>query len=143
MEESDLEKVIDLASNSKGIAGIQAKNILNTAFGYTIYDDPILPELTEELRINKKTEKLLNQIKAFPNPADQNVQFQYSLDQNYINLSIRIFDSSGTLIEVLPLPDGKEGFLSWNSGKAKDGFYLYSIASNKHNLVTGKLVIAR
>jgi Secretion system C-terminal sorting domain len=139
---SQIQGIVAIAENSKGIAGQQAKNILNYGFGYDIFDPTIYPELSGPQRVvGAEIKKPENSIVAFPNPANEELSFQYQLDRVYADLAIKIYNVRGQLQHSIQLPDGHEGFVSWQANNLIPGIYLYSITSYDHALHTGKLVI--
>lgn len=141
--ERDLEDVITIAINCKGLAGHQARNILNNYYEYELYENPILPEIGENRLIKGEMEQINNEIYAFPNPASTLVNFHFKVDENYKNMSIRILDSRGHLIEEIPIDSQVNGYHTWNASGVTSGFYFFSICSNQHTLASGKLVISR
>ncbi len=139
-----IQPLIDLANNSRSLTGIQAKNTLNTCFGYDYFDEPILPDPgSSRDPSGAKTEQPTNQVYAFPNPADGMVQFHYQLDRLYANVSIKIYDVKGVLVDEFEVANHAEGFASWDSRKVKAGFYVYSICSNGQSIVSDKLIVSR
>ncbi len=139
-----IQPLIDLANNSRSLAGIQAKNTLNTCFGYDYFDEPILPDPgSSRNQSGAKSEQPTNQVYAFPNPTDGMVQFHYQLGRLYANLSIKIYDVKGVLVDEFEVANHPEGFASWDSRKVKAGFYVYSICSNGQPIVSDKLIVSR
>ena len=137
--------IVDLAENSRRIAGLQAKNILNEGFAYDYYDEAILPTIENQNRIGfgDKNGQEEHKVIAFPNPASEMVQFHYKVKKEYANMSIRIWDSTGKLIDELTIQESKTGFLSWDTQEVETGFYFYSICTNENVLASGKLVVSR
>ncbi|MFT4668165.1 MAG: hypothetical protein ACI9XB_005146, partial [Gammaproteobacteria bacterium] len=88
---ANIQSIIDIANNSKGLAGRQAKNILNHGFDFSIFDPTIFPESTEERLQNTTLEEEKNRIVAFPNPATDKLSFEYHLDREYSNIVIKIY----------------------------------------------------
>jgi Reprolysin (M12B) family zinc metalloprotease len=141
-----LQPLVNLAETSRGIAGLQAKNILNNGFGGEWYDELILPDLqsggSREATVKSISKK--DQIYAFPNPASQQVQFHYRLENNYRAMSIKVHDGLGKLIAEIPVDnEHKEGFVSWDAAATNPGVYIYSICSQGHVLVADKLIIIK
>jgi hypothetical protein len=140
---NNIQSIVNIADNSKGLAGLQAKNILNYGFDFDIFDPTIFPELTEQRLERTKTVEEKNRVIAFPNPATDKLNFEYHLDRVYSNLVIKIYNSNGKYLSGIKIPDGKDGFVNWNANSLLSGVYHYSICSNDHTLNTGKLVIVK
>ncbi|MFT4664865.1 MAG: hypothetical protein ACI8YQ_001073 [Polaribacter sp.] len=141
---TEIEDIKSIAYNSQGVAGQQAKNILNHSFGFDIFDPTIFPSFSAA-RLNENEGKVEegNRVIAFPNPATDKLTFEYHLDRSYSNLVIKVYNSNGKHLSNIETSNDKDGFVSWDANSLLPGIYYYSICSNDHPLNTGKLVIVK
>jgi len=116
---------------------------LNNGFDFDIYDPPILPDLGQYRLGEDNKLNLRNSIISFPNPATDKLNFQYSLDKEYTDLSIKIYNANGSQMSSIQIPNGQNGFEEWDASFLLPGIYFYSICSKNHTLNTSKLVIVK
>lgn len=139
---TELQELIQVAENSEWLAGQQAQNILNYAYGHDTIPDPIFPQFSGGARLEGQNlkENEPSTISAFPNPADNIVTFQYALETLHPNTFISVFDSHGRMVKELPVYK-KQGFAEWHTKEVKAGIYIYNIRKGKHVLGAGQVVI--
>ena len=80
-----------------------------------------------------------SKIEIVPNPAIDEVTFQYSLDRNSLLNEIVIFDELGNVITIISLPD-HEGNIQWNTKNINSGIYYYRVRNDRFSK-SGKIVI--
>lgn len=141
-DSAEVEELIQIAGSSRWLAGQQAQNILNFAYGHDSIPAPILPELSGGARLKDPRAKTNTPsvFYAFPNPADNLVTFQYSLPEADARCFIQIFDRFGRKVITLPTTK-KQGFVDWNTKEVREGLYFYSITNGKKVIESGKVVI--
>jgi hypothetical protein len=120
-----------MADSASGEARMQARNILEYAYGYHYCDCPALPD-----SIGLKSSSNLNygnlikakgmEIVATPNPASTWVAFDYHLALTYTEGTITISDVSGRVIEALKVT-GNQGQKVWDIRRIKQGVYIYTL----------------
>lgn len=133
--------IVILAQYDKGIAGYQSRNILNF-FGENYFIDPVFPVSTE-LRNEKNYANLSNKdnLKAYPNPASNIVNFEYKFDKDDLsNVQLKIVDFMGRPIQILSIIDPK-GTISWDCTFVPSGVYYYSILNDQKMIFEPKSVI--
>ena len=123
--------ITNLATNDRGLAGYQSRNILNF-LGEDHFIEPIFPLVTEPR--NEKSRDTLSNIvtlKAYPNPASNIVNFEYKFDTNDLsNVRLKIVDYMGRPIQSLSIID-PIGTISWDCTFVASGIYYYSIIYDK------------
>lgn len=79
---------------------------------------------------------------AYPNPASNQVSFDYTLSDQTINAYIRVHNLLGTVVKETRL-DYFSGKLILDVCDLNEGFYFYSIVVNNEVIDTKRLVISR
>ncbi len=143
---TQVQQLLAIAESSEGLAGQQAKNILNFAYASAYEPSIILPGMANQaLRISGKTEVSLNDpnmIKAFPNPATDLLTFEYRLEDLKKDAMIQVFDIHGKLIKSIPLTD-IYGFVDWHTKDVESGLYIYTIGYENEILEKGQISIVK
>lgn len=145
LDSTEINNLVLLAENSKGIAGTQAKGILEYAYGYH-YCNCIGVDNSGYKSSNAFNpgafEKMFGiEISVEPNPANQWAVFKYSLPDNDAEGVIKISDASGNLITTLPI-DGKQGQKIWDTREIKSGVYFYTLHVSGFRK-SGKIVVSK
>jgi len=148
LSETELEDLGFIAENSKGLGGAQARGILGFAYG-NLYNFMDCNELDISNNLKNSSHKpdtepsvsSTAQIVAKPNPANDVVDFVYTLSESDEKAEIRIYSGQGTLIDVLSI-SSSTGTYSYQPGKLFPGVYVYVLIS-KNGSVQGKLIIVR
>lgn len=148
----DSLEVLDLvyiADSSLGLAGAQARSLLNFAYGYAYFEKP---ELTvsgmKEAKVQNKdlqNDNLNNKthfVMAYPNPASQWVAFDYTLPYPAENATIFIADVSGRAINSMKV-NRAYGQTVWDSQGVPSGIYFYSLEVNGNIIDKRKLIISK
>ena len=92
----------------------EVNNIIKTGYNVTAIDDP------------KTRGKNLT---VFPMPFADDVNFEYTLDKEYRNVTLKIFDLKGNLrLEINNLPSGNGvNSVQWRSTDLPAGNYIYKV----------------
>jgi len=135
-----------IANNSKGIAGAQAKSILEAVYNEYC---AVCPDV--EGSAGYKSATTINpdvlgkiyglDVQVKPNPANQWAEFYYTLPDKVTTGSITIRNTSGSIIEVIEV-SGKQGQKLWDTRNIASGTYLYTINSAGYSK-TGKVVVSK
>jgi len=136
----------NIAQSSSGIAGSQAKSILQAV--YNEYCD-ICPNVDNSA--SHKSDKFINNddinkiygldISAKPNPASYWVAFDYTLPKEQDEATISLRNISGNIIDVIKI-EGQQGQKLWNITHIPSGAYVYTIESSGFTK-SGKLIITK
>lgn len=92
--------------------------------------------------INEPVSEQISISNAYPNPASDQVSFDYSLPYSVPDAGIRIHNLLGSVVKEVQLRDAA-GKVTLDVNDLKDGFYFYSITANNEIIDTRRLVIAR
>lgn len=143
LDSTEYMEVEFVAENSKGLAGTQAKNILEFAYGHNHCDCPDIPDTTvlKSASISIDTFKQISGINLTiePNPARHWTAFNYVLPEKTSTGEIFISDVAGKVIETIAI-SGKQGQEIWDTRKIKSGIYFYTLKVNGIT-ETGKIVV--
>lgn len=77
---------------------------------------------------------------AYPNPAQNIVTFDYSLQQRNQDSKIVIYDLFGSIIKEIEITE-IAGSLKINTSDLTEGIYFYSLLINNGSILTQKLII--
>lgn len=145
LDSIEIDNLLNIAGNSTGTAGAQAKGILEFAYGYHFYNciDPEEQGMKSRKYLNTAaTENIFGiEITAKPNPANAWVAFDYTLPANNPQGVIKISNLSGKEITSIPV-SGKQGQKIWDTRSVKPGVYFYTLNTaglSRH----GKIVISK
>ncbi|NLN96621.1 MAG: S8 family serine peptidase [Bacteroidales bacterium] len=145
LDSIEIDNLLNIADNSIGTAGAQAKGILEFAYGYHFYNciDPEEQGMKSRKYLNTAaTENIFGiEITAKPNPANAWVAFNYTLPANNPQGVIKISNLSGKEIASIPV-SGKQGQQIWDIRSVKPGVYFYTLNTaglSRH----GKIVISK
>lgn len=148
----DSLEVLDLvyiADSSLGLAGAQARSLLNFAYGYAYFEKPeIAVNGMKEAKVQNKVfqnDNLNNEthfVTAYPNPASQWVAFDYTLPYPAENATIFITDLSGRAINTITV-NRAYGQTVWDSQGVPSGIYFYSLEVNGTIIDKRKLIITK
>ncbi len=135
----------NISESSDGIAGTQAKNILSFVYGEHYCSCPEFPDSTthksfEESFLITHTSDAI-ELDVFPNPAKAWTVFEYKLPYYEHDIKIFIYNSTGQIEKVIPIPD-QQGQVVWDIRGAKSGIYYYVLKSGELSK-SGNLVIAK
>ncbi len=134
----------NMVANSNGRSGMQARNILQFAYGNKYDDCPNIPDASThksvKASIHELTSNMLN-INASPNPANNWVAFNYSFPEISTNSIIEIHNALGALVHVINLTN-YQGQAIWDTRNVKPGVYVYTLKS-LGTQKSGKLIITK
>ena len=155
-QDSSILEQIAMDTLTPGYANARAvlEFVYNQAF-----DEPIIPLENENaphrprkknnLYIHSKSQTATtakpissNSFNLFPNPANNNLTIQYSLDNSVQSASIELFDEVGNKVLTWQLPTNQTQ-LNRNISDLAAGFYLYSIFADNKVVQRGKFIINR
>lgn len=117
---------------------------------YTIYDSTNVTDstnitITYNVTANNAIKNITEPVyesNAWPNPASNQVNFNYDLAGTTTNASIKLYNSLGTLVKTITLNPALKSVQTDVSG-LDNGFYFYSIIANDKIIGTKRVVIAR
>ncbi|PJB60022.1 MAG: hypothetical protein CO098_00285 [Bacteroidetes bacterium CG_4_9_14_3_um_filter_41_19] len=134
-----------IANNSKGVAGAQAKSILEA-----VYDEYYVSCPEADGKAGYKRSSIINpnalgkayglDISVKPNPAKQWAAFDYTLPGNKTEATITITNATGSIIEILKV-NGQQGQKLWDTRDIISGVYIYTIQTAGFSQ-SGKIVIS-
>ncbi len=145
---SDTEKatIDNIAQNSGGIAGSQAKSILQSV--YNEYCD-ICPNVNNSA--SHKSDRFISNddinkiygldITAKPNPASYWVAFDFTLPKGHDEGVISIRNTSSIIIDRIKV-EGQQGQKLWDISHIPSGAYVYTIEASGFSK-SGKLIITK
>lgn len=143
LDTNEISTLANIASISKGIAGTQAANILQFAYGYSYPQCAVMvtnPTKSFKIKNNDLINKLSDaKIKAYPNPANNWTAFYYELPELVRTGSIEISDIKGHNIKIFMI-NNQKGEIIWDTREIIAGEYLYTCKFG-NKLKSGKLII--
>jgi len=124
------------ASNSKGIAGDEARNILEFAYGVFNINCPPSPDSPVKSAPFNAAKNLNSiyepKITVTPNPAGSWAVFNYTLLAGVNNSWIKITDMKNQVIKILPITK-VEGQITWDTRDIPSGLYIYILMNDKYS----------
>lgn len=143
LDSSNINLLFMIADSSNGIAGIQAKSILEANGIYHTTNCPCLDSTTAFKRgvINPNTLTTAYGLKVTvkPNPANQWASFEYTLPNGHLNGTITISSAIGEEVKVLSV-SGQQGQILWDTREIPTGVYFYVLKAGNLNQA-GKIII--
>jgi hypothetical protein len=144
LDSLEVANLIFIAENSQGTAGLQAKGILEYAYGHHFCNCLNISDMSGFKRsgsINPDDLAKLHgvEINAHPNPASQWVAFNYTLPANTYKGEIKIVDAKGAVITSFTVT-GTQGQQVWDSRSVTPGVYFYTLSVGEFTK-SGKIVI--
>ena len=131
LDSTEIVGLLWMADSASGDAKVQARNILEYAYGYHYCDCPALPD-----SIGLKSNSSINygnfikskgmEVVATPNPASTWVAFNYYLALTDTEGTITISDVTGRVIEAIKVT-GNRGQKVWDIRRIKHGVYIYTV----------------
>lgn len=144
LSQAQITELEGIAQNSKGLAGVQARNILSFAYGYAYLNCAEIMDPSEVKSAKTDRGALLKkmyepQVTASPNPARDWAAFSYDIPTSVDNASLRINNLKGQLITTLPVKTTK-GEVIWDTREVVPGIYCYTLTNGKFS-TTGKIAV--
>lgn len=146
LDSTEKVDIVYIADNSTGLAGKQAKSILEAVYNDYCHTCPNVDGTN-----GYKTTSLVNpnllgtylglEINVKPNPAREWTSFEYSLTVDVNTGEIEIRNVSGIVVDVLNLSANK-GQILWDTRNFPAGVYVYTIKCSGYSK-SGKLVISK
>lgn len=138
--------ITSIADNSKGVAGAQAKSILEYVYNEYYVDCP-----EADGSAGYKQSRIINPeslgrvyglgITVKPNPAKQWAAFDYTLPERKTSAIITITNTNGKTVEILEV-NGQQGQKLWDTRNIKPGLYFYTIKVEEYS-ISGKIIISK
>ena len=130
LDSTEVAGLVLIADSSKGIAGAQAKSILESCYGYHF---TFCPSLEGSVAYKNSVINMESfgtayglDITVKPNPAKQWAAFDYSLPTGVTSAIIIITDISGKTVATLSV-NGKQGQKIWDTRHIVQGIYIYTL----------------
>jgi hypothetical protein len=146
--ESEKSTLQTIAYGTNDDAAFQARNILCFFFDECVEESINLVNNTSSARIIQVenpmlelTESLTN-LKVYPNPATDYVNFDYELPEYVRNATVVITTMTGKVVQQFDLKDTK-GQVLWDTRTAENGIYFYALKQGKTTLASGKVSIIK
>jgi hypothetical protein len=144
LDSTQIAFVQNIATNSQDLAGLQASNLLDFAYGVKYINCPPSPDGPVKQKIGNKGD-LLNKIyqprvTVLPNPSNDWVAFSYQIFKGEYNSSIRISNLNNEVIKNIPL-NGYQGQVVMDTREIPSGMYIYTLINGPFSK-SGKLSIS-
>ncbi|MDD3666955.1 MAG: T9SS type A sorting domain-containing protein, partial [Bacteroidales bacterium] len=144
-DSTEVSNLVYIAETSSGTAGVQAKGILEYAYGYQ-YCNCINADSSgyksSSMPNPDSFEQLLGiEIRVEPNPAKEWAAFNFTLPDSESEGVIQINNAEGKLVETLSI-SGKQGQEIWNTSIVKPGVYFYTLNVSGFNK-SGKIIVSK
>lgn len=146
LDSTEKASIVFIANNSTGVAGAQAKSILEGVYNEYFDDCPDADGTT-----GYKSNSIINpdalgkayglNISVKPNPAKQWAAFDYTLPGDETEAIITISNSIGNIVEMIQI-SGSQGQNLWDTRTVKPGVYIYTIKAAGYSQ-SGKIVISK
>jgi len=146
LDSTEKADITYIANNSKGVAGAQAKSILEAVYNEYYVDCP-----QADGTAGYKSSSIINptvlekvyglDISVKPNPAKQWAAFDYTLPGSETKATIAICNATGSIIEILEV-NGKQGQKLWDTRSIMPGVYIYTLKTEGFSK-SGKIVISK
>ena len=143
-EKNKAHELSTFQCKSTSTAGMQARNILQFAYGHDYYDCSNMPVpvtyKSGSASINSLMANML-EIESYPNPAKDWTTFTYKLPETENSAVIEISDVTGKTVQIIHLTTD-QGQVVWDTRKSKPGIYLYTLKASGTQK-TGKIVVTK
>ena len=132
MDSLQIGTLENIASSSKGIAGTQAKGMLEFAYGNNYINCAPIVSITKSQINSQNQPNTFNDLKinVYPNPSISWVAFNYFIPYPSPNSYIDIYDLKGQLIQKFYINNSK-GEVIWDTRKITPGVYSYTLKTCK------------
>lgn len=146
MDDNEKAAIVLIANNSKGIAGAQAKSILEAVYNDYYVDCPDADGAASQKSGSAINPDALGKafglnISVKPNPARQWAAFDYTLPGDETEATITISSTTGSIIEILEV-NGQQGQKLWDTRSIKPGMYIYTLKTSSFSQ-SGKIIISK
>ena len=144
LDSTEVSFLENIASNSQGLAGLEAGNILEFGYGISFINcggNINAPVKRDPINKTDLYNKIYEpKVSVLPTPAKSWAAFNYQLFSDVSNSSIRITDMNNVEIRVIPLTQLK-GQVVLDTREMQSGLYIYTINNGNYSK-SGKLLIA-
>lgn len=146
LSSTDILSVAATANTATGVAAAQAQALLNSVYGDDYHLAPKWAEpdtkkiLAQPMASNSTTAQ--GSVVAFPNPANEVVNFHYQLDDQHGGAWLTIQDLNGRLVAKLALMEGSNN-LEWNTSGLAAGVYYYKTSQIGGDVMPQKLILIK
>ncbi|OYT13094.1 MAG: hypothetical protein B6I19_06905 [Bacteroidetes bacterium 4572_114] len=142
---NEIAQLNNIAANSRGIAGAEARGILEFGYGYS-YCDCLNVGDNQGYKSYTYNPASINQaygmaLTVDPNPAKDWTVFNYTLPENAARGLIKISDVYGKLIDSFTVT-GTQGQKLWDTRNIRPGVYFYFYDVNGMT-ESGKIIISK
>lgn len=147
LDSMQLAYLTGLVESSTGPAGASAKGVLNVLYGGNYLVFPEMPGGVSEFLVMPQAEGFISvantqSIKAYPNPARNNVTFSWHLPEEQEEAVIIVADLNGREVEKIKV-SGRKGNIGWRTDNTEAGVYFYKIGSQSGYSEIAKLVLIK
>jgi hypothetical protein len=144
LDSTEKATITFIAANSTGVAGAQAKSILEGVYDNNYVDCPEADGAAgykqSRIIISDALAKAHGlSISVKPNPANNWAAFDFTLPGDATEATLTIANSMGTTVEILQLT-GQQGQKIWDTRKVNPGVYIYTLTVSSFSQ-SGKIVI--
>jgi len=146
LDTNEINNLVTIAENTNGTAGVQAKGILEFAYGHHFCNC-----LNVSDAAGFKNSGIINpedfakayglEISTEPNPARDWVAFNYTLPYDKSEGTINVVDTKGTFVTIFEV-SGIQGQKVWDTRKINSGVYLYTFTVGEFSQ-SGKIIISK
>ena len=145
MDSTEKSLIVSISESSNGVAGSQARNILEFVYGEHYCNCPQLPDSVSH-KSYQPPASFLNisegiDLKVFPNPAKSWTVFEYKLPYNDNDVAINIYSVSGQIENTIYISD-VQGQVIWDIRDTKPGTYYYKLQLGDL-MKTGSIVVTK
>lgn len=147
LNSTEKANLISIANHSQGVAGAQARGILEAVYNIGYSECPEVNETNDNYAPHSAiSSNVLNQaygvnISVKPNPAKEWAAFEYTLPSKTTAAIISITDASGSEVATLNI-SGIQGQKLWDTRHVKSGVYIYTLKVAGFTQ-SGKIVITK
>lgn len=146
LDSTEKANIIFIANNSTGVAGAQAKSILEAVYDEYFVDCPEADgsagyKSSSTINPNALGKAYGLNISVKPNPAKQWAAFDFTLPCDETEATITITNATGSTVAILEIT-GQQGQKLWDTRDIKHGVYIYTIKTPGFSQ-SGKIVISK
>ncbi|MCF8303276.1 MAG: T9SS type A sorting domain-containing protein [Bacteroidales bacterium] len=146
LDSTEKANLVFIAANSTGVAGAQAKSILEGVYNEYYVNCPEADGSTgykssSTINPNSLGKAYGLNISVKPNPAKQWAAFDYSLPVDETEATITVTNATGSTVAILEV-SGQQGQKLWDTQSIKPGVYIYTIKAAGFSQ-SGKIVISK
>lgn len=144
-DSSQIQSLLQIAQNSRGLAGIYSMNLLIALNNYSYQEPYILPDTglkDSHIKWIRNKRFTANTLKLYPNPAHSYFIVEYTLEDRRVPAIFEMNDCSGSKVVTKEL-NGNKNFLVIPVENLANGIYICKLISNNKKIMAGKIVISK